>query len=317
MNNRVGMFLAVIGIFGLLFCGSGQAATGTLNVESAENVPVYGPSETDFAGTPSGTEGAAIELTPVDSSWPQAPNPPSITGNSELEGATWITTPTTPPTDAAPTFSLFQDTFTPPCTASNLAGTLYTAANNAETIYFNNNLLDSTPSSGTNPPLPSLESFEFVPVQGENTFDFDVTREPPTESVSNPAGLIYNAVISFTVPDVVWRPPIVGTGRTILKNGTTLPIKFVLKTDAGVLHKAQDVYLSITGPGVDVQFAPGQGLKFARGNGQYHANFHTKNYKLETGAQYTVSVNDACSGTPLGSPITMTISGKEPHHGKK
>jgi hypothetical protein len=75
-----------------------------------------------------------------------------------------------------------------------------------------------------------------------------------------------------------------------VKNGTTLPIKFVLRTDAGVLHTAQTV----------------------PGDGQYLENFHTKNYNLQTGAQYIVSVNDACSGTSLGS-LTIQIYGKTPH----
>ena len=251
MNKRISVSLAVIGIFVLALSGIGHAASKSVNVESGSTVLVYGPSETDFVGgKPSGASNPASALSPVNSSWPQAPNPPSIVGNPDLAGAEWITT-TTAPVDTAITYSLFQDSFTPPCTASNLEGILYTAANNAETVYFNENFLGSTADSGTNPPLPILYTFSFVPVQGENTFDFDVARDVPTASVANPVGLIYNAVISFTLPYVVWRPPI-NTGRTILKNGTTLPIKFELETDAGVLHTAQSVYLSITGPSGEV-----------------------------------------------------------------
>ncbi len=311
MNKRIIICLAAVCVIGSAFCAGSNAATVSVNVVSVANVPVYGPSATDFFGAaPSGvTPGSASVLGSVPSGWPQASSDPS------LVGAAWITTPT-PPADTAVSYSLFQDSFTPPCTASNLAGTLYTAANNAETVYFNQVSIGSTQDSGTNPPLPVVGAFAFVPAQGENTFDFDVTRDVPTNSVANPIGLIYNAAISFTLPDVVWRPPIAGTGRTILKNGTTLPIKFVLRTNTGVLRTVQKVYLSITGPsGEVVRFNTGNGLMFAPGNGQYHADFHTKNFDLTTGVQYTVSVNDSCSGTSLGS-ITIQMHGKTPH-GKK
>ncbi|MGC9965857.1 MAG: hypothetical protein ABSE08_10665 [Syntrophobacteraceae bacterium] len=307
--KRISIFFAVIGIFGLVLCGSSPAATVTVNLKSAVGAQVYGPVSTDFAGNPTGTSTSAAALGSVPASWPQAP------AVSELTGAIWITP--TPPLDTSATenFSLFQDSFTPPCTAVDLAGTvgtLSTAANNLETVYFNKDPLGTSTDSGSGPPV--LDSLTFVPVQGENTFGFDVDTHVAS-GTTNPVGLIYEASITFTVPTVVWRPPI-NTGRTILKNGTTLPIKFVLTTSAGTLHKSQNIYLSITGPsGEVVRFAPGQGLTFARGNGQYHANFHTKSFGLQTGVQYTISVVDACSGSALSS-LPMQIYGKAPH-GKK
>jgi hypothetical protein len=163
--------------------------------------------------------------------------------------------------------------------------------------------------------VPVLDHFTFTPEDGENTFSFDVLTRGVT-GTPPPAGVIYVAAISYTLPDVVWLPPIVGTGRTILKNGTTLPIKFALKLNGKVLSKEQDVYLSITGPDPSTQevarFTSGQDLKFAGGNGKYQAEFHSKLYKLQAGQTYTVSVKDTCSDAILGS-ITMTISGKQPH----
>ncbi len=120
---------------------------------------------------------------------------------------------------------MFSDdlNITLPCTAYDLAGSVSTAANNLEAVYINDTRNGPTQDdSGTG--VPYLQTFTFTPVSGDNTFDFDVTTNLPT--TPNPIGVIFNAAITYNLPDVVWRPPIVGTGRTILKDGTTLPIKF-------------------------------------------------------------------------------------------
>jgi hypothetical protein len=53
---------------------------------------------------------------------------------------------------------------------------LYTAANNVETVYFNKAPFPSGADDlGTGPPL--INTYEFVPEQGENTFDFDVSTK--------------------------------------------------------------------------------------------------------------------------------------------
>jgi len=167
-----------------------------------------------------------------------------------------------------------------------------------------------------------LDTFTFTPIQGENIFGFNVlTRGTSDPATPNPAGLIYNAVITYDLPDVVWRPPIVNTKRAIVKNGTTLPIKFRLRNTSGLIRTGQNVYLLITGPQGEVaRFTRGHGsngLRFARGNGQYIANFHTKRYGLQTGVAYTVSVNDGCTGQALGS-LTIQVFGKgTQQHGKK
>jgi hypothetical protein len=253
----------------------------------------------------------------VPTSWPQAPGP-GVNGNPGLTGAIWITAPTAPTTGVT-NYTLFEDSlsFTLPCTAYGLKGNVNTAANNLETVYINGAANGPT-QDDTSTSVPFLQTFPFTPVSGTNTFGFEVTTNLPT--TTNPIGVIFNTVITYNLPDVVWRPPIVHTGRTILKDGTTLPIKFELQTNKGILHTSQEIYLSITGTngeGEVARFTPGQDLTFSTGNGQYIAVFHTKNYSLTAGEQYIVAVNDACSNTTLGS-ITIQIAGKAQHgHGKK
>lgn len=308
--KKVSIVLAAIMLCGLVPYGTSQAAMVEANVASVVGLDVYGPSPDDFAGTPPPGEipDNATALSPVPASWPQ-PLP-----GSNLEGAMWITTETQNATQT--TYRLFQDSFMPAATATKLVGSLYTAANNSQVVYFNG---DSLSPLGSDLSTPRVETFEFFPEQGEantcndNIFGFDVQTGPAGEPLTNPAGLIYRAVITYELPDVIWRPPIVGTGRTILKNGSTLPIKFRLRNASGVIRTRQNIYLSITGPGLsDVRFNLGRGsrnLRFARGNGQYIANFHSKRYDLVTGAVYMVNVNDGCTDEVLGS-IPMKISGK-------
>ncbi len=314
--KRASMVIALIAVGALAMCGGSQAASVSVNVVSEAGVLVYGPSASEFDGVPSGTASPSIELSPVNTTWPQAPDPPTITGNPELTGAKWITTSTSLPDPTATSYRLFVDSFTPPCTASHLDGTLHTAANNSQDVYFNDDLIGTGTDSGSGPPV--LNTFTFTPIQGENTFAFDVLTNgvPSGQTTPNPAGVIYNAVITYDLPDVVWRPPIVNTRRAIVKNGTTLPIKFRLQDASGIMHTAQNIYLSISGPDGEVaHFALGHGgdsLRFAQGNGQYHANFHTKRFDLQTGVQYTVSVKDGCTGDSLGS-LTIQVFGKGSH----
>jgi len=85
--KKVSIVVAAITICALGLCGSSQAAPFTVNVASDVGVPVYGPSATNFLGIPSGTAGSSVALSPVDPTWPQAPNLPTIVGDDELTGA--------------------------------------------------------------------------------------------------------------------------------------------------------------------------------------------------------------------------------------
>jgi hypothetical protein len=323
--KKVSIVLAAIMFCAMVPYGTSQAATVSVNVASESGVPVDGPSETDFVGVPSAPD-ASILLPSVDPSWPQAPLSSTVDGDPELTGAVWITTPTEADNATRTSYRLYQDSFifNQACTATHLTGTLYTAANNVQVVYFNGELLGTGTDSDLNAGVPKLDTFLFTPVQDtanlpkENIFGFDVlTRGVPADQIAtNPAGVIYNAVITYELPDVLWRPPIVNTRRAIVKNGTTLPIKFRLRDASGLIHTRQNIYLAITGPEGEVaRFDFGRGsrsLRFARGNGQYIANFHTKRYSLQTGVRYTLSVNDICTGEPLGA-LTIQVFGKGGH----
>ncbi len=307
MRRKFGITPVLAGILGLTLCGMSHAATVTVNLGSAAGADVYGPLTTDPAGIPpSGlSAGSATELSPVPTGWPTAST------DTNLGSAVWITNPTLPPDTTSTSYSLFEDSFIPPCTASTMAGTLTTSANNSEMIYLNNVGVNAGGSA------PSEADVTFTPIQGVNTLGFDVTTNGVT--TTNPVGLIYNAVLTYTVPNVVWRPPL-NTGRRILKYGSTLPIKFQLRTDAGrFLKTPQEVNLIITGPsGELVGFSSGAGLKFARGNGQYLSVFHSKQYSMAAGVNYAINVVDSCSGTVLGTfPFQVTQPPTPHHHGKK
>ncbi len=301
MRRKISTFMGLVGILGLTLCGIGHAATVTVNLGSTAGIDVYGPFTTDPAGTPpSATAGAATVQSPLPG-WPTAPT------NSYLGSAVWITNPTLPHNNTSTEYSLFEDGFVPPCTASKAVGTLYTSANNSEVVYLN----EAAIGLGGN--APNLGTISFTPVQGMNTLGFDVTTDGVT--TANPVGLIYNAVLNYTVPNVIWRPPLY-TGRKVLKNGSTLPIKFQLKTDTGTILKTpQEINVTITGPtGEIVGFSYGRGLGFARGNGQYIAVFHSKNYSLLAGVNYAINVVDSCSGTVLGT-LSFQVNQPPGSHG--
>jgi hypothetical protein len=303
MRKKIGIFLGLAGIWGLALCGMSHAANVSINLGSTTGVDVYGPAASDFAGVaPTGvTAGAATALSPVPNGWPTAAS------NTVLGSAIWITNPVLPSDTTSTSYSLFEDTFTTPCTATSMTGTLYSSTNNSGTFYLNG------AAEGPAGNAQIVGTATFTPVQGVNTLGFDVATDGVT--TTNPVGLLYNAVLTYTVPNVIWRPPL-GTGRKILKNGSTLPIKFILRTDTGaVLKTRQDVNVTITSPtGEIVGFSAGQGLKFAKGNGQYNAVFHSKNYGLQESVQYSINVVDSCSGTVLGS-FLFQLTPPPKHHG--
>jgi hypothetical protein len=302
--KKTGLVVVVASVFALLLWGSSQAAQVTTNIVSGADVPVYGPQTTPFNGIiPAADSNASIVFIPDEAlGWPT------------ITGAAWITSPTAAdPTSTS--YLLFEEDIIPPCTASKALGTLLTTANSSVDV----SLITSgsplpTPIGSASIPKVSDPPIQFEPVQGGNTLVFEVETQGITGTTppQNPAGLIYSAVITYDVPDVVWRPPILGTKRTIVKNGTTLPIKFRLRDAAGRMRTPQNIYLSITGPYLSetdivpevVRFTRGKGgkvLRFSRGNGEYKANFQTKLYDLKTdpGLYYKISVNDGCTDETL------------------
>lgn len=305
------VLLALFGAVALMFPGSGDCATVTKSVASQAGIDVYGPIA--LSQTPDSADWGqqpvdAIALSPVDSTWAD----PAKT--SVLSGAIWITT--TSSLDSTKPFNMFSDSIPVnlPCTGYNFKGTVYTTANNSVDVYVNDLPLPQDNAEKA-PDVTTAGSFSFTPVAGEKpTFDF-VVQTGATTDQSGPVGLIYNAVITYDVPDVLWRPPITKSSRTLLKAGTTLPIKFVLSKGNKPIRTVQNIYVLVTGTeGEIARFDIGQGstgLRFAKGNGQYITNFKTKDYSLTAG-QYTISVNDNCTRDILGS-VQIQIQAPKPH----
>ena len=157
----------------------------------------------------------------------------------------------------------------------------------------------------------------FTPDAGDNTFDFIVRNW--VSGGSNPTGLIFNAVIDYEIPDVIWQPPLTNESFE-LKDGTTMPFKFKLYTQAGGLITDQkNVYLIIHGPsnggvGAEVYtFWPGEGADFLRFDPYefyYIGNFHTKDYGLTDQATYTAVVYDGCTDDVLATYPFVVSAGK-------
>lgn len=302
--KKFGIFLAMLSIFGLVLITDAHSATNSSSIESQADIPVYGPAETDLGADPAewGESSLSIELADVNEGWPVG---------AELGEAVWITGD--PSTMDETAYRLFSDSmdFTPSCTDSNPEGTVYVTANNSVTVYIN----DGQPVEVTD--VSEVSSIPFTPVSGENTFNFVVATEGSAAEAVNPAGLIYRAEIISDTPKVVWLPPMVKSNRAILKNGTTLPIKFRLLGASGVIRTPQNVYLEITDSNGNpvAQFNPGKGarsLRFAPGSGMYITNLKTKLYGLTAGAQYTLAVKDGCSDQILESKQIQIFGKKQP-----
>jgi hypothetical protein len=98
--------------------------------------------------------------------------------------------------------------------------------------------------------------------------------------------------------DVEWQPPVTNS-EFVLQDGTTLPLKFKLYDEDGVLITGvQDVYMIVYGPsngglGPEIErWDLGDGvdsLRFDDTSYQYIANFKTRNYLLSE-ATYTAVV---------------------------
>ena len=122
-------------------------------------------------------------------------------------------------------------------------------------------------------------------------------------------GVVYSLKLNYELPDVVWQPPVTNSNFS-LKNGSTLPLKFNLYTQDGVLitsmqeislaiHKGK--YVEPLGDSV-AGWILGKSVKYLRfdkGGGQYIANFQTNKMGLEDG-WYTAVVHDGCTEEALG-----------------
>lgn len=104
-----------------------------------------------------------------------------------------------------------------------------------------------------------------------------------------------------------WRPPL-SNEKYVLKNGSTLPIKFKLAATGTVA-------LTVSGPGgFSYTWTADKGrnaLRYDAAEGNYIANFHTRDFNLAKG-EYTVSVYD---GPILVASKTFSVVSK-PSRGK-
>lgn len=280
-------------LFILLFCFGAFAGTQEVTLTSQPNVPVYGPSPTQLEPGVDGWGTARLseELTDPDPAWPQ------------IEGATWITAPAgngqAPETD---TWLWFHDSVPVACTAYNLTGALETAAVEGEEVFLNTVSIGAALDA-------QLQTFTLEAVAKANNLDFVVQGAPAAGGEKPPTGVVYKAVLNYETPVVQWRPPIYRTGRSIVKNWSTLPIKFKLRQNDGTLiMEQQQVYVAIAGPQGDmVRFDQ---LRFSEENAQYHVNLKTKFFPFQLEVPYTIEVRDACTGLVLGS-TPMQIFGKK------
>ena len=107
--------------------------------------------------------------------------------------------------------------------------------------------------------------------------------------------------------EVQWLPPVTNE-EFVLQDGTTLPLKFRLVDETGaVVREVQEgISLRIEGVGIWELGDGGSALRF--NDGQYTANFHTRNYD-SLGSELTATVRGA-DGSELGS-IMFEVSAEK------
>jgi len=259
----------------------------------------------------------------------------------EITGATWISTADKVEDGETDTWRWFNIKMILPCTAYNITNGMVTVtSDNAEEFYFNDALIwtdgEVQVDYYDNAEWRTVLTHSVTAQAGVNTLDFVVRNYAPYYpdrygSYSggtydkNPAGLIFKATVDYELPEIVWQPPLTNDSFE-LKDGTTMPFKFKLYTQAGDLIIDQmNIYMKIFGPsdggiGSEVAaFWPGEGgdfLRFDLYEFYYIGNFHTKDYGLTEGATYTAVVYDGCTDDVLGT-YTFVVSAGKGNRGNK
>lgn len=302
MNKKSIFTITVTLILVLSVTAVAFANTGSAGIASQPGVMAYGPlySYAPLDDPAWGTGSPAVAAW-VHTSWPS------------ISGATWISTAEYVEDPGVDSWRKFHDELTLPCTAYNIDASVNVAAtsDNAEDVYFNGQFVGSdgevqgpwTDDHEWN----TIINYPVSPQAGTNTLDFIVRNYGIDGSTAegNPTGLIYATSVNFEYPDAIWQPPITNDAFE-LKDGTTLPIKFKLYTQEGVLLTAvQNVELVVyDSSGAEVAaWVLGDGvdnMRFDTTEFYYIANFQTKNYDLVDGAEYTAQVFDECTGDVLG-----------------
>ena len=204
---------------------------------------------------------------------------------------------------------------------------LAATSDNAEEVYFNGILVGSDGEvQGAfvdNSEWNTIVNYTISPVPGLNTLDFIVRNYAGSNSpTGNPTGLIYKAMINYEIPDVVWQPPVTNEGF-VLKNGTTLPLKFKLYQQDGTLiteEKSVIVEVYYKAPGATMptlvtswELGPGvDNLRFDPYEYYYIANVKTKELGLADGVYYAVVFDGCADSLQLEKPIEFKVSSEQP-----
>lgn len=231
---------------------------------------------------------------------------------------------------------LYRKTFQVPATAYNIYGMLGIAADNYGWLYLNGeevlaprDLTENDRNFEAPPSVGIIAVEQLDKLVCNNVLAAEVQNGcgncGGTSSVKNGVtGVVFSMWLDYELPDVVWRPPVTNSNFS-LKNGSTLPLKFELFTQEGILIKsALEIYLAVheggfTEPLGDIiaGWVLGKGvnsLRFAKGKGQYIANFQTNKMNLQDGL-YTAVVHDACNEEALGYIEFQLSSQKKTNRG--
>jgi hypothetical protein len=268
---------------------------------------------------------------------------PSSTEPFGEAGAEWISIagngegPDNALSDGSRGVYLYRKSFQVPATAYNIFGEVGIAADNYGWLYLNGEeVLAPRDVSDNDRNFQAPPSMGVIPVEEldkllcNNVLAAEVQNGcgdcgGSSNSPNGVTGVVFSMRLDYELPDVVWHPPISHSNFS-LKNGSTLPIKFRLLTQAGVLIKSmQEIYLAVHKgtfgePLGDVVAGWVSGksvkhLRFSKGNGQYIANFQTNKKGLVDG-DYTAVVHDGCTGQVLGY-IEFELGSSKNNRGKK
>jgi hypothetical protein len=331
----------------------------------ATEVTVWEVSDTDTKVSYFGTDGNTFPVAPAeglpvgwnsnlnfdDSGWPLAflyQNAawlePSSTEPFDEAGAEWISItgngegPDNALSDRSRGVYLYRKSFQVPATAYNISGEVGIGADNYGWLYLNGEeVLAPKDVSNNDRNFQAPPSMGVIPVEEldqlvcNNVLAAEVQNGcgdcgGPSNIPNGVTGVVFSMRLDYELPDVVWQPPVTHSNFS-LKNGSTLPIKFKLFTQEGVLIKSmQGIYLAVHKgtfgePLGDIVAGWVLGksvkhLRFSKGGGQYIANFQTNKKGLVDG-DYTAVVHDGCTGQGLGYIEFELSSSKKTNRGNK
>lgn len=233
---------------------------------------------------------------------------------------------------------LYRKTFQVPATAYNIAGEVGIAADNYGWLYLNGEeVLAPKDLTNNDRNFQTPPSMGIIPVEQldklvcNNVLAAEVQNGcgncGGSANISNGVtGVVFSMKLDYELPDVVWQPPVTHSNFS-LKNGSTLPLKFKLYTQDGVLiTSTQEIYLAIhkgtfVEPLGDIVagWVLGKSVKYLRfdkGARQYIANFQTNKKGLVDG-DYTAVVHDGCTGDVLGYIEFQMSSSKNTNRGNR